>query len=315
MYINFKFLLSVLSAVLLLSLVMPVFCFEPSGGVLVLDGEDDYAILPFVEHRHIFPEGTHAFTVEIWFYPKTEPKEKDRDLILTQQVSIGLLARNQCILGQNQLCSYRHAYLSGNTAHGLAGSDSAIEKNQWNYIAIIFKNSTLCHASNNRISQGWRLPLVDRVSLHINRPEGVQDFVVGGYGEDKFVAPNGGLLFQVSSFQGEIDAIRFSNIARYDCAEQGHNPFDPPHRFFTDAHTLALWDFNEKEGADRFEDTSGNGKTLIGMNGATTIGGTGVNLNRNPEGEVEVRQGENGLEIRPDNSLATTWGQIKSSSF
>ena len=300
MYINFKFLLSVLSAVLLLSLfVMPVFSFEPSGGVLSLDGEDDYAILPLAEHGHIFPEGTHAFTVEIWFYPKAEPKGKDKDLILTQQVSIGLKARDQCLLEKNQLCSYRHAYLSGDGAHGLAGSDKAIEKDQWNYIAIIFKNSTLCHGSNNRMSRGWRLAFADRVSLHINRPEGVQDFVVGGYGEDKFVAPNGALLFQVSSFQGEIDAIRFSNIARYDCAEQDQAPFDPPPRFVSDEHTLALWDFNDKEGATRFEDTSGNGKTLIGMNGATAIGGTGVG----------------NLEIRPDNSLTTTWGQVKSESF
>ncbi len=303
MFINFKCLLS---TVLLFSLVVPVLSFEPSGGVLSLDGEDDYAILPFAEHGHIFPEGTHAFTVEVWFYPKDEPKQKDKDLILTQQVSIGLKARDQCLLEKNQLCSYRQAYLSGDRADGLAGTDSAVEKDQWNYIAIIFKNGMLCHASNNRISQGRRLPLVDRVSLHINRPEGVQDFVVGGYGEDKFVAPNGALLFQVSSFQGEIDAIRFSNIARYDCAEQGDNPFNPPPRFFADAHTLALWDFNDKEGADRFEDTSGNGKTLIGMNGAAVIGGTGVDLNRNPEG---------GLEIRPDTSLTTTWGQVKSEAF
>ena len=293
MSINYKFLLSV---VLLFSLVMPVFAFEPSGGVLMLDGEDDYAILPFAEHGHIFPEGTRAFTVEVWFHPKAEPKKIDKDLILTQQVSIGLKARDQCRLAKNQLCSYRHAYLSGDRGHGLAGSDSPIEKDQWNYIAIIFKNSTLCHATNNQISQGWRLPIVDRVSLHINRPERVQDFVVGGYGEDKFVAPNGGLLFQVSSFHGEIDAIRFSNTARYDCAAQGHNPFDPPPRFLNDEHTLALWDFNDKEGATRFEDTSGNGKTLIGMNGATVVGGEGIG----------------NLEIRPDTSLTTTWGQVKS---
>ena len=292
MLINCKLLFGV---VLLLSLVVPVFSFQPSGGVLVLDGEDDYAILPFAEHGHIFPEGTRAFTVEVWFYPKAEPKEKDRDLILTQQVSIGLLAREKCILGQNQLCSYRQAYLSGNTAHGLVGSDKPIEKDQWNYIAIIFKNGTLCHASNNRISRGWRLAFVDRVSLNINRPEGVKDFVVGGYGEDKFVAPNGALLYQVSSFQGEIDAIRFSNIARYDCAEQDNDPFEPPPRFFHDEHTLALWDFNDEEGADRFEDESGNGYTLIGMNGATTSGPLAVN---------------------PANtSLTTTWGQVKSESF
>jgi len=292
MYINCKLLFGV---VLLLSLVVPVFSFQPSGGVLVLDGEDDYAILPFGEHGHIFPEGTRAFTVEVWFYPKAEPKEKDRDLILTQQVSIGLLAREKCILGQNQLCSYRHAYLSGDRTDGLAGSDKPIEKDQWNYIAIIFKNSTLCHASNNRISRGWRLAHVDRVSLNINRPERVKDFVIGGYGEDKFVAPNGALLYQVSSFQGEIDAIRFSNIARYDCAEQDNDPFEPPPRFFHDEHTLALWDFNDEEGADRFEDESGNGYTLIGMNGATT---------------------SSALAVNPANtSLTTTWGQVKSEAF
>ena len=305
MFINYKFLLSV---VLWFSLVMPVFSFEPSGGVLSLDGEDDYAILPFAEHGHIFPEGTRAFTVEVWFYPKAEPKKIDKDLILTQQVSIGLKARDQCRLAKNQLCSYRHAYLSGDTGHGLVGNDSPIEKDQWNYIAIIFKNSTLYHVTNDQIRQGMRLRIANRVSLHINRPERVQDFVIGGYSEDKFIFnKDGQLLFQVSGFHGEIDAIRFSNIARYDLpAERETKPFDPPQRFFTDEHTLALWDFNDKEGATRFEDTSGNGKTLIGMNGAAVIGGTGVNLNRNPE---------DGLEIRPSISLTTTWGQVKSESF
>ena len=84
------------------------------------------------------------------------------------------------------------------------------------------------------------------------------------------------------------------------------SPFEPPHRFVPDEHTLAFWDFNDKEGVDRFEDESGNGETLIGMNGAITIGGTGVNLERDLE---------DGLEIRPNNSLATTWGKVKSEAF
>ena len=72
-----------------------------------------------------------------------------------------------------------------------------------------------------------------------------------------------------------------------------------PSGFLNDEHTLALWDFNDKAGANRFEDTSGNGRTLIGMNGATGVGGEGVG----------------NLEIRPDVSVTTTWGQIKSESF
>ena len=125
--------------------------------------------------------------------------------------------------------------------------------------------------------------------------------------EDMVIFQDGELLSRRTYFQGEIDAIRFSNIARYDLpAERETKPFEPPHRFVSDEHTLALWDFNEKAGVTRFEDASGHGRTLIGMNGATVVGGTGVNVNGNLG---------DGLEIRPDKSLATTWGQIKSGAF
>ena len=75
----------------------------------------------------------------------------------------------------------------------------------------------------------------------------------------------------------------------------GIEPFDPPHRFESDEHTLALWNFDESAGADRFQDASGNSNTLIGINGATTSGA---------------------LSISPNSaSLTTTWGRIKSKSF
>ena len=45
MVVSFRFLLI---AMLLFNLVLPIFPFEPSGGVLVLDGDDDYAILPSI---------------------------------------------------------------------------------------------------------------------------------------------------------------------------------------------------------------------------------------------------------------------------
>ena len=315
MYINFKFLLSVM---LLLSLVMPVFSFEPSGGVLVLDGDDDYAILPLAEHGYIFPRNTNAFTAEVWFYPKSRPKLLEADIILSQQVAFGLQTDDKCggrIRKKNEVCSYGSAYLEAGGARGVTGINAVIKADQWNYMAVIFKDTTFHLVYNDQIVRGEQ-GFMHSVVADLPLPAAVKDFFVGGYAEDWLIIKNDQLLVRKTYFHGEIDAIRFSNIARYDLpAKPGFSPFDPPHRFFTDAHTLALWDFNEKEGADRFEDTSGNGKTLVGMNGATTIGGTGVNLNRNPEGEADMRQGEDGLEIRPDNSLATTWGQIKSESF
>ena len=291
MFINCKFLLSV---VLLLSLVLPVFSFEPSGGVLSLDGEDDYAIFPFAKHGYIFPRNTDEFTVEVWFYPKTEaePEPGELNIILSQQVRFGLQIDNNCRrvpLGEkDEVCSYGAAFLEGAAAHGTRISDAPIKKDQWNYMAIIFKDSTFHLAYNDQIYQRQKEDFLNVIAGELRFPEWAKNFCVGGYAKD--------LLLPKTYFHGDIDAIRFSDIARYDLpAEVGTSPFDPPHRFSSDKHTLALWDFNDKEGADRFKDTSGNGYTLIGMNGAAT---------------------SSALAVNPANtSLTTTWGQIKSEAF
>ena len=306
MYIRCKFLLSVM---FLLSLVLPAFPFEPSGGVLVLDGEDDYAILPLAEHGYIFPRDTDAFTAEVWFYPKSKPEEGEKDIILSQQVAFGLKAGN-CkgrIGKKDQVCSYGSAHLEG-VARGIRGVDAVIKANQWNYLAVIFKDSTFYLAYNDQIVKGGKFEIMNVVAGELHVRDAFKDFFVGGYAEDvEIINRAGEVLVRQTYFHGEIDAIRFSNIARYDLpAEEGFSPFEPPHRFVSDAHTLALWDFNDEEGSDHFQDESGNGKTLIGMNGAITIGGTGVNFDRDPE---------DGFEIHPQNSLTTTWGQMKSGSF
>ena len=299
MFINFRCLLS---GVLLLSIVLSVFSFELSGGVLMLDGEDDYAILPLAEHGYIFPRNTDEFTVEVWFYPKAEPKKGKRHLILGQQATIGLtsLEDDDCELNKNQICSYGFALLEGKGVRAFIGIEVPIERDQWNYLAVIFKDSSFFLAYNDEILRTSRINLVNFVAAELRGPEAFKDFFIGGYAEDRLIFKDGELLVRTTYFHGAIDAIRFSDIARYDLpAEHGLWGFDPPHRFLNDEHTLALWDFNDEEGADRFEDMSGNGKTLIGMNGAAVVGGEDVG----------------NLEIRPSVSLATTWGQVKSESF
>ena len=293
MFINFKLLLS---AVLLLSLlVMPVFSFEPSGGVLVLDGKDDYAILPLAEHGYIFPKGTDEFTAEMWFYPKTGPKAGDKSIILSQQVVFELTGKCDSNLNKNQVCFNGFAHLEGKVK-GVIGLDVAVEKNRWNYVAIVYKDRKFGFVYNNRILRTRENVLVNRVAAELNGVEELKNFFVGGFHEDRFIIRDGKVLSRLTYFRGEIDALRFSNIARYDLpAEPRIEPFDPPHRFFSDEHAVALWNFDEKAGANRFQDASGNGKTLGGMNGVTTSGALAVN---------------------PRNtSITTTWGQIKSESF
>ena len=285
MPINFKLLSSV---VFLLSLVLPVFSFAPSGGVLMLDGEDDYAIFLLAEHGYIFPRNTDEFTVEVWFYPKAKPEPGKSNIILSQQVRFGLQTGNKCrgrIVQKDEVCSYGSAYLEGAAAHGVRGFDAAIKKDQWNYLAIIFTDSTLYLAYNDQIVRGEKRDFLNVIEGELRFPEWFKHFCVGGFAKKE-------LIQHIPYFQGEIDAIRFSDIARYDLpAEPGTSPFEPPHRFSSDKHTLALWDFNEKAGTYRFEDASGNGYTLMGMNGATTSGA---------------------LAVKPANtSITTTWGQVK----
>lgn len=288
MPINFKLLSSV---VFLLSLVVPVFSFQPSGGVLMLDGEDDYAILPFAEHGYIFPRNTDEFTVEVWFYPKVEAELEPgkSNIILSQQVRFGLQIDNKCrrvpVGEKGEMCAYGTAYLEGGGAHGPRGMDAPMKKNQWNYLAVIFRDSTLYLAYNDQIFRGQKEGFLNVIEGELRFPEWFKHLCVGGFAKKELVQ-------HIPYFHGKIDAIRFSDIARYDLpAEVGTSPFEPPHRFSDDKHTLALWDFNEKEGADRFEDTSGNGYTLIGVNGAAT---------------------SRTLAVNPANiSITTTWGQIK----
>lgn len=283
MFTDFKRLLIVM---LLLSCVLPAFSFEPSGGVLMLDGEDDYAILPFAEHGYIIPADAREFTVEVWFYPKAEPEQGVSNIILSQQVRFRLKSSN-CrvpLSKKDQVCSSGVVFLEGGGAHGIRITDAAIKKDQWNYMAVIFTESTVYLAYNDQIRRGKK-GFMNVVAGNLRLPEGFKNFCVGGYAEDVPVPK--------AYFHGEIDAIRFSNIARYDLpAKVGISPFDPPRRLSSDAHTLALWDFNDKEGADRFKDTSGNEYTLFGMNGATT---------------------SRALAVNPANtSTTTTWGKIKS---
>ena len=286
MVTRFKFLLIV---VLSLNLVMPVFSFQPSGRVLSLDGVDDYAVLPFEEHGYLFPKDTREFTVEMWFYPKSEPTHHgENSIIFTQQVYFGLSAnRAECKSDASQLCCYGGAYLEGEDTHGVSFFYAPIERNRWNYVAIIYKDSTFGFAYNNRIKRKSKFGLMDRVSVE-DRGH-IKDFFVGGYAQERV---------RTIRFHGDIDAIRFSRTARYGLPKIPgiEEPFDPPHRFVSDRDTVALWNFDEREGETRFQDASKNGRILIGANGAS------VSRTR-------------ALAVNPDStSLTTTWGQIKSKS-
>jgi hypothetical protein len=55
-------------------------------------------------------------------------------------------------------------------------------------------------------------------------------------------------------FPGLIDDVRISDVARYS----GDSPGVPQEPFTCDAHTRALWHFDEVEGATVFQDLCGS---------------------------------------------------------
>ena len=281
MVTNFK---SLLIVILFLNFVVPIFSFQPSGGVLSLDGVDDYAVLRFEEHGYLFPKNTREFTVEMWFYPKSEPTNHgERNIIFRQQVYFGLTNHAICKGDVGKLCCYGGAYLDGEKVHGVTGFRVSMERNKWNYVAILYKDGTIGWAYNNWIYKSGSTAPMDRVTTKDLGK--LKDFFVGGYDRE---------MVRVIRFHGDIDAIRFSRIARYDLPDIPgvKEPFQPPHRFSTDRDTVALWNFDEREGTTRFQDEAKNERILIGMNGAS-IGSA--------------------LDVNPDStSLTTAWGQIKS---
>ena len=290
---NFKHLLIL---TLCVYLVLPASGHLPSGGVLSLDGVDDYAVLSFDEHGYLFRKNTRAFTVEMWFYPKSDPDHGENAIIFSQQVYSGIAgSRVKCKgIKADEICFYAGIYLDGEDTHGVTGFYQAFEKDKWNYIAIIFHDRTIGRAYNNWIWQSGKTWFMDRITAEVQGEH--KGFFVGGYDEE-------GPRFRGAPldirFHGEIDAIRFSRVARYNLPDIPgvEEPFDPPHRFSWDRDTVALWNFDERGGTKRFEDAAKKGRFLIGMNGAAT-------------------SRSRTLSVRPtDTSVTTTWGQIKSRGF
>ncbi len=85
-----------------------------------------------------------------------------------------------------------------------------------------------------------------------NTVTGLRQLIIGEQGTARALAQEGPFSFR--SFQGSIDELRISSIARYN---NSFMSFMPERRFEPDEHTVALYHFDEGVG-DEFKDSSGN---------------------------------------------------------
>ncbi len=177
------------------------------------------------------------------------------------------------------------AILLGNVEWGI--SDSVLQVGVWTHLALV------------RYSGYWSL-YVNGKSISMSDVTNQApitpstDFYVGA-------ANHGGAFFN-----GAIDEVRISNVARYT------SNFTPPSApFTTDANTVALYHLNEGT-SDTTADASGNGNTLTLVNNPTWIAGN----NSKTAGSALKFKGSNYDCVSiPQSCLSTVTNQITLESW
>jgi len=122
-------------------------------------------------------------------------------------------------------------------------------RNSWHYIAMTYNSSS----STKRIFLDGAQLSESGTSTKTHGTPPSTDVVVGGVATSAY------------SFGYYVDELRVSSVVRYTTS------FTPPVApFSSDGTTAALWHFDDGQGATTFADSSPNGNTLLGYNGAGT---------------------------------------------
>ena len=271
---------------------------SPAGGnYLVLDGENDHAILDFETFGLLLPKDTDEFTFEAWVYPIPLPNTDIHAMVLSQQVMIDIVSHNHGeFQGLKVLLNVSKedfmirflAHLARDVGHTIMSpAPLKLPANQWNHIAFQGgkgQKTTVIVNDFFRSTGGEKGVTLahdaDKITSFGGHP---QDFTLGGC-DAKIPFHK---RHSWGYFAGYIDEVRISKVVRYNTTKRS---FTPQKKFKNDAKTVALWHFDESRGVRKFLDTSGNAYHLVGKNGAQT-GGT--------------------LVVEAEGKLAITWGRLK----
>ncbi|MBD3182108.1 hypothetical protein GF312_07440, partial [Candidatus Poribacteria bacterium] len=239
---------------------------SPAGGnYLVLDGMEDYAFLDFDRFDVLLEKGTKEFTVEVWIYPTSVPKDKV-SVVLSQQVVIQLANYNnpdyQNVkknmkdngIGWREndflliMYAYKHLADAPNNFFSTGYWPMTMSPNEWHHIVFQAQDGQviyICDNSLHIVPQGITI----QHDLSKLEHKELRDFVLGGY---QHVIVSQQPAYTLGSFNGFIDEVRISDIPRYDVKGE----LIPQGKFDSDAHTIALWHFDELHGAKVFRDSS-----------------------------------------------------------
>jgi len=214
------------------------------GGGLEFDGNNDYVDLSNTGQFHFDGD----FSLECWFRPKSDLFQTDYTIVYSGYSGN---PTSYCSLYIHHVTRKITFVLKDNldTAYHNIDSDVSIEKNRW-YHAVVLRNN-------------GNVLLYVNGELQVN--ESTTELDIINSDGDLYIGSNRGVI---QFFNGSIDEVRISNIARtpeeirqaYQAgisirggqAQLAYNEILP------EGNTSALWHFNEGEG-NILSDLSGNG--------------------------------------------------------
>ncbi|MDH4154238.1 MAG: Ig-like domain-containing protein [Nitrospira sp.] len=212
---------------------------------LGLNGTDDVAVHQPGSNPPSSALDLTAFTIEAWVYPLA-----DKDMIVVADSAYYLMVKPQPLRVEFAVMTSTGspAFLS------FAGTTNPLKLNQWNHVVGMANNftKTLQVAVNGELSGSLTIP--GNVAVGFPQTFSVGNSYPRSLGDYPFI--------------GRIDEVRLSSVLRYS------GSFNPTALLDPDGSTVGLWHFDEAEGAKSFADSSGNGNTLAGLGGASTIAGT-----------------------------------------
>ncbi len=213
---------------------------------LELDGTDDYASAPDSTSLDVGTGSTDDFTLETFFYVP-DLANTTNDTLFWKNGAYGLYILYYTAQADrfifrlytdpvNYVYIYYNVELTTGWHHVAAVFDNEYNASQ-DLIALYLDGSL---AASNTAAE-WT-PGIPNSSSALN---------VGGY-------------LGINPAQGWMEETRISNTVRYS----GSTYTIPVAAFTSDGNTNALWHFDDGWGATTFVDSSSNGNTLTGVNGA-----------------------------------------------
>jgi hypothetical protein len=220
----------------------------PFGNVLALDGSDDAATAADGTSLDLGDTEGEDFTLEAFIFVPDDTSDAIQSVFWKQNAYSLTVNFNDSTPDVLMFKWWVLPSGAGDTLFGLANLSAG-----WHHVAAVFDNEwTTTHDRTAIYVDGSEIAATTAFESTPGIFNSTEPLIVGA-------GPAG------APFAGAIEEARVSDTVRYSGSYAV-----PSAAFAPDASTRALWHFDEALCSKTFADSSGNGNTLVGRNGAHT---------------------------------------------